>query len=147
MVIFDSVNVGGAKPNADKAAHATESALNLLHASHQDATLKVQDLQRRTEEVEKEVKALLQKGQKERAKIALRRKKVLERQVQAVQNVFYPSHIPLVLGFAHASKPSFPFAIHHCVQQTTGILTANPHVMRTVGFKFIDYLSVLRRRC
>jgi peptidoglycan hydrolase CwlO-like protein len=82
-------HAGSHKAATDKAAKQTEGALQVLHASHQDASAKIVDLQRRIDDVDKEVKAYMQKGQRERAKVALRRKKVLEKQAQAVQNVCY----------------------------------------------------------
>ena len=64
-----------------------EGALQTLHATAQDTEAKLLDLHRRMGEIDKEVKGFLQKGQRERAKVALRKKKVLEKQATAVQNV------------------------------------------------------------
>ena len=64
-----------------------QTALQALHASAQDTEAKLVDVRRRIDEVDKEVKAFSQKGQRKRAKVALRRKKVLEKQATSVQNV------------------------------------------------------------
>jgi hypothetical protein len=65
----------------------TESALQALRTNADDANAKLADLHRRMEEAQNEVKALLQKGQKEKAKLVLRKKKMLEKQTMGVQNV------------------------------------------------------------
>jgi predicted nucleic acid-binding Zn-ribbon protein len=83
---FDASEV--AKASAQK---KTEGALQTLQANQQDCEKKLADLHRRMEEATDEVKALLQKGQKEKAKLVLRRKKMLEKQATAVQNVRDPS--------------------------------------------------------
>ena len=53
----------------------------------EDNEAKLADLHRRIDKEQNEVKGLLQKGQKEKAKLVLRRKKMLEKQMLAVQNV------------------------------------------------------------
>lgn len=73
-----------AKASAQK---RTEGALQSLREKAQDSDAKLADLQRRMDESQNEVKALMQKGQKEKAKMVLRRKKMIEKQALAVQNV------------------------------------------------------------
>lgn len=70
-----------------QAGKASESALESLQATYQDTDAKLVEIHRKMDLVDKEVKDLLQKGQRERAKVALRRKKVLEKQAASVQNV------------------------------------------------------------
>lgn len=75
---------GVAKVNAQK---KTESALHDLKEKQRDCELKLTDLQRRIDDTTNEVKGFLQKGQREKAKLVLRRKNMLEKQVTSVQNV------------------------------------------------------------
>lgn len=64
----------------------TEDALHELKSKQRDCELKLTDLQRRMDDTTEEVKALLQKGQREKAKLVLRRKTLLGKQVTSVQN-------------------------------------------------------------
>lgn len=77
-------DAGAAKVNAQK---KTETALQDLKSKQRDCETKLTDLQRRIDDTTNEVKALLQKGQREKAKLVLRRKNMLEKQVTSVQNV------------------------------------------------------------
>eukprot|EP00892_Ulva_mutabilis_P000070 jgi/Ulvmu1/10063/UM006_0010.1 len=74
---------GAAKINAQQ---KTESALQDLKSKQRDCETKLTDLQRRIDDTTNEVKGLLQKGQREKAKLVLRRKNMLEKQVTSVQN-------------------------------------------------------------
>jgi hypothetical protein len=82
------VRVEQSKVGAQK---KTEAALQALRSNQQDCEAKLADIHRRMDDTQNEVKALLQKGQKEKAKLVLRRKKMLEKQAMAVQNVS-PKH-------------------------------------------------------
>lgn len=78
---------GSSKGSSKEAAQKkTENALQALRGNAEDCNAKLADLHRRMDEAQNEVKALMQKGQKEKAKLALRRKKMIEKQTMAVQN-------------------------------------------------------------
>ena len=79
--------VCGAGSSKEAAQKKTEAALQALRGNAEDCNAKLADLNRRMDEAQAEVKALMQKGQKEKAKLALRRKKMIEKQTMAVQNV------------------------------------------------------------
>ena len=76
-----------AASSKDAAQKKTENALQALRGNAEDCNAKLTDLYRRMDEAQNEVKALMQKGQKEKAKLVLRRKKMIEKQTMAVQNV------------------------------------------------------------
>jgi hypothetical protein len=108
--------------------------LATLHATAQDTEAKLVDIHRKIGEVDAEVKAYLQKGQRERAKVALRRKKVLEKQVISVQNVRVPFDRkpplprmnayfnPLLHLTAHAVHLSILYCYFQCIARLGGKL-------------------------
>ena len=77
--------------NADKlkksAEDKTGNAMKLLNEKHEFCTLKLAELERQADLRTNEIKACLAKGQKDKAKIILKRKKIIEKQMEAVRNV------------------------------------------------------------
>lgn len=107
---------GAAKVNAQK---KTEAALQDLKTKQRDCETKLTDLQRRIDDTTDEVKALLQKGQREKAKLVLRRKNMLEKQVTSVQNVCHSStSLVTVLMYDMQSAITHSISIYHYLCST-----------------------------
>jgi uncharacterized protein YydD (DUF2326 family) len=65
----------------------TSDAMRLLNEKYEFSGKKLQELQRQSDLRQAEIKDCLSKGQKEKAKLILKRKKMIEKQMLAVQNV------------------------------------------------------------
>lgn len=68
--------------------------MNHLQEQYDFCTKKLAELQRQTDLRQGEIKDCLAKGQKDKAKLVLKRKKIIEKQMVAVQNVRAPCHRP-----------------------------------------------------
>jgi hypothetical protein len=65
----------------------TGEAMKLLNEKYEFCSMKLAELQRQCDLRTTEIKDAMTKGQKEKAKLILKRKKIIEKQMVAVQNV------------------------------------------------------------
>jgi hypothetical protein len=87
------------KRNAEE---KTSEAMRLLNEKSEFAGKKLQELQRQADLRQGEIKDCLAKGQKEKAKLILKRKKMIEKQMAAVQNVRLSGYVCYIIE--HESK-------------------------------------------
>lgn len=135
-----------AKLNAQK---KTENALHDLKAKQRDCELKLTDLQRRIDDTTEEVKALLQKGQRDKAKLVLRKKTLLGKQVTSVQNVCYLSvnHCQSMICFKHWSWPSTAALLSLILSDTNSTNHFNTHFITELNSACLSRLSFVRSSC
>ena len=95
----------------------TSEAIRTLNEKHDFCGKKLAELQRQVDLRQNEIKELLGKGQKEKAKTVLKRKKILEKQMEAVSNVRASNQTQLAL----------------CAPITSGLPTARKYPHETPG--------------
>ena len=92
--------------------------MNHLQEQYDFCTKKLAELQRQTDLRQTEIKDCLTKGQKDKAKLVLKRKKIIEKQMVAVQNVRACTVSARVLCAGENTPPPHPdgFTPRHAVQ-------------------------------
>lgn len=97
--------VGHAEKTKKRAEEKTGGAMNHLQEQYDFCTKKLAELQRQTDLRQGEIKDCLAKGQKDKAKLVLKRKKIIEKQMVAVQNVRTRPQVTRMSARARRSPP------------------------------------------